>query len=145
MNEYEELLTLHSEIRHVVEKLHFSLKRYDAIIDKYVNTGRVKQIKAKLHDLYNFEVAEYMRIRTLPHINEEMWENYKLFGITNLPEQIMLREAAANIIEQLNVICKEEKEHYSAFQDKSGSKRGRKSSKREQVQPEVSGSVASNS
>lgn len=149
MNELEELQSLHNELSFVVSKTRFAQKKFDDFIGKFLVSGRVTEIREKLQSLKDVEYVEYMRVRTLPHINETMWENYELFQVTGLPEQILLAKAASAFVDRLSKIHKEERAIYVEYQEKCGSKRGRKGkghhkgTEREQVQSEDTRTVES--
>ena len=46
-----------------------------------------------LQDVYSGEFTELQKVWTLPHINDSMWQQYRVLHIHGLPEQEMLEEA----------------------------------------------------
>ena len=74
----------------------------------------VEFIYGKLMYLKTEGFDRWHAIRTLPHINEEMWDNYILLFQTNdLPEQLLLKEAEANFVKVLKRVEKETRREYN--------------------------------
>lgn len=82
-------------MKNLLERIPLTLKKFDSLLRRIdvLNQDALERLNNFVNDLYNTEYAELLRVWTLPHINDDMWHNYKLFDIHGLPEQLLLDSA----------------------------------------------------
>jgi AAA15 family ATPase/GTPase len=88
-------------------------KRLDSFFEK------AEFFPDKLEELKKDGFDPWYAIRTYPHINETMWENYELMGIDDMPEQLMLKEAEKRFVDVFKALEMEVKVLYATKRKKS--------------------------
>lgn len=105
---------LHEEMRRYIYKCGIQQTAYDKIL-KHIDEApeeRLLRLLAFLEAMHLGPWNEYKQVREKPHITEQMWHNYEMMGIKDLPEQKMLREAREKVRKFWKKFLQSEKEYH---------------------------------
>lgn len=94
----ERVKELHKAMRDLALRAKISEKKYDSILHAIGKkpVEYVQELLVWMEKLYDNEHLALYQVFNKPHITPQMWDNYKLLGIRNLPEQLEFEKAATD-------------------------------------------------
>lgn len=103
--------SLYNEMREIILEAGVTEKQYSRLTRHLDKRGKEYQDKVLffLQQVHDNAYTEILRILNLLHITPEMWEMYKKFdnfGVKNLTEVVMLREAQKNMRKMFRLMPK---------------------------------------
>lgn len=135
MTKSEQIKMLHTEMRPVISRLDFKIKRYDRLL-----IHLHKRTDVVLDRIYNFLrslqplVKEIDTFLNLPFMTSDVWANYKvLFDDEVLPERVRLNHMTQDFSKRISSFYKENRHLYDKKTFRQPNQKG-------EVQPE--GTVA---
>jgi hypothetical protein len=124
----EQVKQLHNEMRAFLSRTYFDLKHLDALIhnlEKF-NDEEIFDLLQFVNKLYREEYTELKKIWTLPHINDNMWHQYKLLKLKDFPEIELLHDAWDAFRQELKDFLKSRKRNANKNRKAKAIKRAEK-------------------